>query len=217
MARKAPTAPDVATLEPIARAALHEITPDASVGELVGEPEGGEGLVTLRFASTQSGYPDWFWTVALSQVEGLEPTVLETELMPGDGALLAPDWVPWAVRLEEYRAAQAEAGEPDETQSLDEAGDDSDEHQDDADDVDDLDEHDLHDDEDDAIDEQVDEHEVDDDPEGEPEPAAAPVESASAAVVPPGEGEQQEPAAQTGDDHPERRRVGRRPGRRAQG
>ena len=33
--------------------------------------------------------------------------MLETELMPGDGALLAPDWVPWADRLEEYKAAQA--------------------------------------------------------------------------------------------------------------
>jgi hypothetical protein len=27
--------------------------------------------------------------------------------MPGEGALLAPDWVPWVDRLEEYRVAQA--------------------------------------------------------------------------------------------------------------
>jgi hypothetical protein len=32
---------------------------------------------------------------------------MEAELMPGEGALLAPDWVPWAERLEDYRAAQA--------------------------------------------------------------------------------------------------------------
>ena len=47
--------------------------------------------------------------------------------------------------------------------------------------------------------------------------ADASAQDASAAIVAPGEGEQHETAAETGDDHPERRRVRRRPGRRAQG
>jgi hypothetical protein len=53
-----------------------------------------------------SGYPGWHWTVSVAKVEGSEPTALEVELMPGNGALLAPDWVPWSDRLAEYQAAQ---------------------------------------------------------------------------------------------------------------
>ena len=82
------------------------------------------------------GYPGWFWTVSLAQVEGSAPTVLEVELMPGDGALTAPDWLPWAERLAEYQAAQAAlAAEGLETDDL-VIDEDDDE---DLDDVDDLD------------------------------------------------------------------------------
>ena len=49
--------------------------------------------VTVRFASAQPGYPDWLWTVSVADVEGGEPTVLEAELLPGEGSLLAPDWL----------------------------------------------------------------------------------------------------------------------------
>ena len=65
-----------------------------------------DGVVSLRFENRLAGYPGWFWTVSLARVEGDDPTVLEVELLPGDGALLAPDWVPWAVRLADYQAAQ---------------------------------------------------------------------------------------------------------------
>ncbi len=54
-----------------------------------------------------AGYPGWFWTVSLAQVEDAAPTVLEVELTPGEGALTAPEWLPWAERLAEYQAAQA--------------------------------------------------------------------------------------------------------------
>jgi hypothetical protein len=40
--------------------------------------------------------------------------VLELELLPHDGSLIAPDWVPWSQRLAEYKEAQRlarEAGE----------------------------------------------------------------------------------------------------------
>jgi hypothetical protein len=93
--------------------------------------------------------------------------VLETELMPGEGALLAPDWVPWSERLEEYRAAQAAAGEPDETAEL------ADEDPDDADDDldDDLDD-DHGDDPDDGIDFESDLLAVGEDEQDEPEAEA---------------------------------------------
>nr|WP_141894673.1 DUF3027 domain-containing protein [Microbacterium kyungheense] len=128
----------------LALAALREITTEASIGEPVDYRVEPDGVVSLRFANRLPGYPGWFWTVSLARVEGSEPTVLEVELLPGDGALLAPDWVPWAVRLAEYHAAQAalaEAAHADEDEDEDE--DDSDE---DLDDVDDLDAADFDDD-----------------------------------------------------------------------
>lgn len=125
----------------LALAALHEITPAATVGPAAGYTVEDGGVVSLRFENTMPGYPGWFWTVSIAVVEDAEPTVLEAELLPGDGALLAPDWVPWAVRLAEYQAAQAalaaEAGDDvDADDDAEDAGDDVD---DDDDDLDDLD------------------------------------------------------------------------------
>lgn len=96
------------TTRDLALAALHEITTPATVGPAAGHTVEESGAVSLRFENRLPGYPGWFWTVTVAQVDDSEPTVLEVELMPGDGALLAPDWVPWAERLAEYRAHQAE-------------------------------------------------------------------------------------------------------------
>jgi len=130
--------------EDLARQALLEITPAETVGEYVGTTDEGDGVVSILLASAMPGYPDWNWTVSIAHLPGEEPSVLETELMPADGALLAPDWVPWSERLAEYKAAQdaAEGGdadddedEPDEDDS--EADEDSDDEDDDLDDDDD--------------------------------------------------------------------------------
>ncbi|GAA4068696.1 hypothetical protein GCM10023065_22060 [Microbacterium laevaniformans] len=134
----------------LALAALHEITPAATVGDPAGYTVEADGVVSLRFATTMEGYPGWFWTVSLAVVDDAEPTVLEAELLPGEGALLAPEWVPWAVRLAEYQAAQAalaaERGveAEDAADADDESDDDLDD--DDLDDVDDLDAADFDDD-----------------------------------------------------------------------
>lgn len=95
----------------LALAALHEITPAATVGPAAGFTPEEDGSVSLRFENRLPGYPGWYWTVTVARVEDEEPTVLEVELLPGDGALLAPEWVPWAERLAEYRAHQAELAE----------------------------------------------------------------------------------------------------------
>jgi len=147
----------------VARAALLEITPASTVGDLVSERAEGDGVSTVRFASTMLGYPDWFWTVSVAQLTAEDghleqPTVLEAELLPGEGALIAPDWVPWADRLEDYKAAQAAiaagelaAGDDDaDDDSDDDSDDDADDQDDDADD--DHDDDDLGDDPDDGID-----------------------------------------------------------------
>lgn len=95
----------------LALAALAEITPASTVGPAAGYLAEEDGSVSLRFENRLAGYPGWFWTVTVARVEGEEPTVLEVELLPGDGALLAPEWVPWAERLAEYRAHQVELAE----------------------------------------------------------------------------------------------------------
>lgn len=124
--------PELLAARDLAVAALREITSESSIGEPAGYRLEDEGVVSLRFENRLAGYPGWFWTVSLARVEDAAPTVLEVELLPGDGALLAPDWVPWAVRLADYQATQAalaESAEADEEADLD----------DELDDVDDLD------------------------------------------------------------------------------
>jgi len=83
-----------------ARQALTEITPAETIGDCVGSTVEGEHVLSLLFASKLAGYPDWRWTVTLSRIsEDDEPTVLEVELLPGEGSVLAPEWVPWADRV----------------------------------------------------------------------------------------------------------------------
>ncbi len=118
----------------LALSALHEITPADTVGPAAGYTLEEDGVVSLRFHTRLSGYPGWFWTVSVAVVEDSEPTVLEVELLPGDGALLAPDWVPWATRLAEYQAAQAAAASEDSDDESDEDDPDDDESDDDDDD-----------------------------------------------------------------------------------
>ena len=130
--------------EDLARASLLEITKPDNIGDLIAQTTDDDGVITLRFASVQEGYPGWQWNVSLAHVEGYDPTVIEAELLPADGALLAPDWVPWSDRLADYKAAQEAAGLEADALAAD---DDEDDPDDDAD----LDDDDL-DDEDDDLD-----------------------------------------------------------------
>jgi hypothetical protein len=117
-------------LHDIGRAALAEITSPDTVGADAGQKDEGDGVVSVYFENTMTGYPGWRWTVSIANLEGEEPSVLETELMPAEGALLAPDWVPWSDRLADYKAAQEALGEAvveaDETDEESDADDDDD-------------------------------------------------------------------------------------------
>ena len=93
----------------LALAALHEITTPESIGELEVETIDHDGIATLQYQCKLDGYPNWLWNVSLATLEGEEPTVMEAELLPGDGALVAPEWVPWSVRLAEFLEAQKQA------------------------------------------------------------------------------------------------------------
>lgn len=143
--------PELIAAVPLALSALAEITPESTIGEPLGYEVEESGAVSLFFECRIPGYPGWHWTVTVGRAEDAEPTVLEAELMPGEGALLAPDWVPWSERLADYQAAQetqAVLGAEDDEE--DDEDDDEDEDDDDGfvDTEDDRDVHDLHDDDD---------------------------------------------------------------------
>jgi len=115
----------------VAREALLEITPDESIGDPAGVIDVSEGVVSVQFESALSGYPGWRWTVSLSTLDEGAPSVLETELIPAEGALLAPDWVPWSDRLADYKAAQEASASETSEESDDVDGADSDDDDDD--------------------------------------------------------------------------------------
>ena len=85
----------------LAHRALEEITDPITIGEYLAAVPNAERLVTHLFDCTLSGYRGWRWAVTLSRVpRSRTATVCEMELLPGEEALLAPAWVPWADRLE---------------------------------------------------------------------------------------------------------------------
>lgn len=141
-----------------ARSALELITPADTIGEPLGYIVEGEHVLSLLFDCLMTGYPGWRWTVSLSRVDGdAAPQVLETELTPGDDALLAPEWVPWIDRLADAKVAEELAAaelagddefddDDDDDASDDDADDDSDDDADDAGDDDDSDDDDASDD-----------------------------------------------------------------------
>jgi Protein of unknown function (DUF3027) len=127
--------PDALTdAQVFALTALLEVTPVSTVGEFAGETDEGDHVVSYRFATTLSGYPGWNWTIAVAHLPDEDPTIVESELLPADGALLAPDWIPWSERMEDYRAAQIALGEA--ASLVDEAADDDDDDDEEDDDED---------------------------------------------------------------------------------
>jgi hypothetical protein len=83
----------------LAHAAAKEVGREY-VGEHLGHRAEGERVVTHLFAATQPGYRGWQWSVTVARAPRAKNiTVSEIALLPGDGAVLAPEWVPWSERL----------------------------------------------------------------------------------------------------------------------
>jgi hypothetical protein len=102
----------------LADQALTEL-PKGSYGDFVDEKEIEKGAIDLRYKCLMRGYEGWHWVVTLTQVDKRKQAmVAELNLIAGEDALLAPDWVPWAERLAQFRAELKEAGK---AQSDDEA------------------------------------------------------------------------------------------------
>jgi len=86
------------TFEQLARhAAIETADDEAAVGRLLTTDTSDAG-VTLCFECELPGYRGWVWSVDLTVRDGLA-TVSESTLLPGESALLAPQWVPWSDRI----------------------------------------------------------------------------------------------------------------------
>ena len=98
-ARPKPDSATVAAVD-VARAALLEDVATADVGEHLGHYVEGERVVTHFFACERPGYVGWRWSVTLARASRLKAvTVDEVVLIPGDGAIVAPAWVPYRERI----------------------------------------------------------------------------------------------------------------------
>ena len=70
------------------------------VGDHLGVVAEDVRVATHLFACTHPGYPGWAWQITVARASRAKAvTVSEVTLMPGQGSLLAPRWVPWAERV----------------------------------------------------------------------------------------------------------------------
>ena len=84
----------------LARAAAEEIAEPGTVGEHLSAVVEDDRVVTHSFVCTAAAYPGWRWAVTLSRApRARTATVSEVHLLPGAGAMLSPEWVPYAERL----------------------------------------------------------------------------------------------------------------------
>ncbi|MFF0989218.1 DUF3027 domain-containing protein [Kocuria nitroreducens] len=106
---------DVAT----ARAGVEQIAEPSQIGAGHRVTVEEDRLVVHLFECTLPGYRGWNWFASLARAPRSKAvTVCEVGLLPGEDALLAPEWVPWSARVspeekaqEEQDRAEDEAGE----------------------------------------------------------------------------------------------------------
>jgi len=83
-----------------AREALLLTIPAGDVGEHLGHQDEGERVVTHLFACSRTGYLGWRWAVTVARASRQKTvTVDEVVLLPGDEAIVAPEWLPWRDRI----------------------------------------------------------------------------------------------------------------------
>jgi hypothetical protein len=84
----------------VARAAAVEEAGPKRVGDHAGVEADDTHVVTHYFTCTDKAYVGWRWAATLARTPDSErATVDEVVLLPGEGALLPPPWVPWQERL----------------------------------------------------------------------------------------------------------------------
>jgi hypothetical protein len=97
-----PVKPDTVGVRAVdaAREALLELVDAADVGDHLGYVAEDERVTTHLFACLRAGYRGWRWAVTVARAPRLKSvTVDEVVLLPGDEAIIAPEWVPYRERL----------------------------------------------------------------------------------------------------------------------
>ena len=119
----------LAAAKDVALQSVQEIAPAHAIGLVHHVRAEEERLSTHLFECTLPGYRGWFWFATLSRApRSRVATICEVGLLPGDDALIAPDWVPWADRVRpedlQENAAQenAESAEATEAEESAESG-----------------------------------------------------------------------------------------------
>lgn len=85
----------------LARAAARARADFAGVGDHVAVQAEDARVATHYFACEHPGYRGWRWAVTVARAARARVvTVSEVVLLPGEGALVAPAWVPWAERID---------------------------------------------------------------------------------------------------------------------
>jgi hypothetical protein len=83
-----------------ARQALLDLVDAADVGEHLGQAAEEERVVTHYFECHRLGYRGWRWAVTVARASRAKTvTVDEVVLLPGDEAIVAPQWVPYRDRI----------------------------------------------------------------------------------------------------------------------
>lgn len=71
-----------------------------TVGGFLGAYMESEHVAVHHFACTDPGYVGWVWAVTVARAPRITtPTICDVVLLPGEGALVAPAWVPWSARI----------------------------------------------------------------------------------------------------------------------
>ncbi|MET7639779.1 DUF3027 domain-containing protein [Streptomyces sp. NPDC005438] len=84
----------------LARGAAEEAARPGMVGEHLEAVWEGDRIVTHLFACEEPGYRGWHWAVTVARASRAKTVTLdEAVLLPGQHAILAPQWVPWSERL----------------------------------------------------------------------------------------------------------------------
>lgn len=90
----------LAAAKDVALQGVREIAPAHAIGLVHHVRAEEERLSTHLFECSLTGYRGWFWFATLSRApRSRVATICEVGLLPGDDALIAPDWVPWADRV----------------------------------------------------------------------------------------------------------------------
>ncbi|MDQ3450530.1 MAG: DUF3027 domain-containing protein [Actinomycetota bacterium] len=85
----------------LARAGAEDVAGLAAVGPHQRVIAEADRVVTHVFACHLGGYRGWEWAVTVARASrSRDVTISETVLLPGEGALLAPEWLPWSERIQ---------------------------------------------------------------------------------------------------------------------